>query len=143
MEIRRLIESDLEELSELYSYFWGDISDLEKMKAKFDEINNRESYILLAAVIDGRLAGSIMGIICEELYEECIPFMVMEDLVVNKDFRKRGVGRALLTELERLAKEAGCGQIQFITEADRTDAVGFYEAAGYSSKKHIGFKKSL
>jgi ribosomal protein S18 acetylase RimI-like enzyme len=67
----------------------------------------------------------------------------MENLVVDAGFRRHGLGKALLRELEKQAREWKCSQILFITEADRKDAVSFYESAGYNAKEHIGFKKSL
>ena len=60
-----------------------------------------------------------MGIVCDELYGECNPFLVMEDLVVDKGYRKIGIGRALMIELEKFAKEWNCIQILFVTESDR------------------------
>ena len=66
--------------------------------------------------------GSVMGIVCEELYGECQPFMVVEDVVVDRDHRRQGVGRALMMDLERRATERGCSYIIFVTEEDRTGA---------------------
>ena len=84
-----------------------------------------------------------MGIVCYELYGECKPFMVMENLVIDKSYRKKGIAKSLLTELEIIAKNKNCSQIQFITEKNRNDAVSFYTAMGFDPNSHIGFKKSI
>ena len=89
------------------------------------------------------MIGTIQGVICEELYGGCFPFLVMENFVIAEKYRGKGVGRQLLSELERIGKERKCSQIIFITEADRKETIGFYEKVGFNSTTHTGFKKSL
>ena len=113
------------------------------MKEKFTHLKDNPNYIFLCAVIDDKVVGTIMGIVCEELYGECSPFFVMEDLVVDKQYRRKGVAKALVTELIHYAKESGCKQIQFITEKNRKEALAFYKSLGFNANTHIGFKKSL
>ncbi len=141
--IRKLEEKDLDELSLLYKQFWNEESNIETMKKKYQEIKNNPNYIILSAVINGTLVGSICGVVCEELYGACRPFLVMEDLIVDKNMRKKGIGKALLEKLENFGKERKCSQIIFITETNRIDAVSFYEKMGFKSKTHTGFKKLL
>ena len=84
-----------------------------------------------------------MGIVCEELYGDCKPFMVIEDIVVNKDHRRSGVGSALMGALEGCAVERNCNYIIFVTESERTEAHRFYESLGYNPNACKGFKKYL
>ena len=141
--IRKLEEKDLEELSLLYKQFWNEESDIEKMKTKYQDIKNNPNYVILSAVMNGKIVGSIYGVICEELYGLCKPFLVMEDLIVDKNVRRKGIGKALLEKLESIGKEKKCSQIIFITETNRVDAVSFYEKMGFNTKTHTGFKKQL
>jgi len=143
VKIRKLLPSDLEALARLYRQFWDEESNLDRMKAIYEELSTNPKYILLCATMDEVVVGSVMGIVCDELYGECRPFLLMENLVVDAGFRRHGIGKALLSELEKKAREWKCSQILFITEADRKDAVSFYKSAGYNAQKHIGFKKSL
>jgi ribosomal protein S18 acetylase RimI-like enzyme len=143
MVIRNIKESDLQPLVGLYLQFWGEVSNLPKMQKKFVDLMDNPMYIFMCAEIDGKLVGTIQGIICDELIGECQPFIVMENLVTDKEFRNKGVAKSLLAELESIAKKKNCSQILFITESDRFDAVSFYESQGYNAKTHIGFKKKL
>ena len=143
MKIRKTKEEDLAQIAGLYSLFWGKKSDLKKMKDKFRQLATNSDYIILCAEINNRIAGTITGMVCEDLYGVCKPFLVMENLVVDTDLRKQGVGAALMNELERIGKEQGCTQIMFITETDRREAIAFYESLGYNAYSHTGFKKSL
>ena len=143
VKIRKLLQGDLQALARLYMQFWDEESSPDRMRARYEELSTNPKYMILCATIDEVVVGSIMGIVCDELYGECRPFLVMENLIVAAEYRRKGIGQALLRELEKQAREWKCSQILFITEADRKDAVSFYEAAGYSARKHIGFKKSL
>ena len=143
MEITRLSENDLADLAGLYKQFWGEDSSLEKMKSSFHKVSKDPNYIYLVAKEDGILAGSVAGILCENLYGECKPFMVIEDVIVSNDFRRNGVGSILMGELEKIAMERNCSQIIFITETRRKDAVAFYQSLGYDAERYTGFKKKL
>ena len=109
---------DLSEIAELYELFWGDKTNVDEMVQKFDKIMKDDNYHLLIAKIEGKIVGTIFGVICEELYGECKPFLVMEDLIVKKEFRRAGVARALLLQIESIGREHDCSQIQFITESN-------------------------
>lgn len=141
--IRNLNEGDLEDVANLYTLFWNDRMDLPKMKQIFAKVMMNSNYVFLCAEKDGKVVGTIQGIVCEELYGDCIPFLVMENFVVAENHQGKGIGRKLLKELERVGKERNCSQIIFITEADRKETVSFYKRVGHNSTSHKGFKKSL
>ena len=143
MEIRRLTENDLVSLAVLYKQFWGEESSLEKMRATFQRLKRNPNYILLVADQQNNLVGSVMGIICEELYGDCKPFMVVEDVIVDKRQRRLGIAPSLMRELERCAAKHNCSYIIFVTESERTEAHRFYESLGYKSDAYKGFKKRL
>ena len=143
MEIRKLIEDDLVSLAVLYQQFWDEVSSLEKMRTTFQRLKRNPNYILLVADQQNNLVGSVMGIICEELYGDCKPFMVVEDVIVDKRQRRLGIASSLMKELERCASENNCNYIIFVTESERTEAHRFYESIGYKSDAYKGFKKRL
>ncbi len=138
-----MLENDLKPLAKLYKQFWNEDSNIEKMKIKYKELENNPNYIFLCAIIYKIVVGSVMGIVCEELYGECRPYMLMEDLVVDKEYGRMGIGKSLMNELEKIAKERDCYQMLFITDTDRRNAVSFYESLGFDSKTHIGFKRPI
>ena len=139
--IRNLVQTDIPQLAQLYKLFWNEESNTEKMYATFDRIQLNHAYSLLGYFSnDNMLIGSVMGVICYELYGECNPFMVLENMVVDVHMRKKGVAKALLSELEKRAADAGCSQIILVTEKARSDACGFYESMGFS-KENAGYKK--
>lgn len=129
-------------MSILYQQFWNELSDINKMREQFSKMEDSETHILLSAIEDNKLVGSVMGIICEELYGECKPFLLVENMIVDKNCRRKGAGKALLTELEKVAKQKNCTQMILVTESERSDACWFYEAYGFQLNNK-GYKKKL
>ena len=58
------------------------------------------------------------------------PGIYLEDLFVVPEHRGRGIGRALLMELARLAVQRGCGRLEWAVLDWNKDAIGFYERLG-------------
>jgi GNAT superfamily N-acetyltransferase len=58
------------------------------------------------------------------------PGIYLEDLFVVPEHRGRGIGRALLKELARLAVERGCGRLEWAVLDWNREAIGFYERLG-------------
>jgi GNAT superfamily N-acetyltransferase len=59
-----------------------------------------------------------------------MPGLYLEDLFVLPDHRGRGVGRALLAHLARLALERGCGRLEWAVLDWNREAIRFYERLG-------------
>ena len=58
------------------------------------------------------------------------PGLYLEDLFVLADHRGKGVGRALLAHLARLAVERGCGRLEWAVLNWNQEAIRFYERLG-------------
>lgn len=140
--IRELQKRDLAALARLYEQFWNEQSDLQKMEEAFDCITDAGTHVLLCAEEGGKMIGSVMGVVCAELYGDCRPFMVIENMIVDTTSRRSGAGRRLLQALEELARARKCTQMILVTEKDRLDACAFYEACGFQ-KNTTGYKKKV
>jgi GNAT superfamily N-acetyltransferase len=58
------------------------------------------------------------------------PGIYLEDLYVKPEFRGKGIGRALLTHLARLAKERGCGRLEWSVLDWNEPAIELYKGIG-------------
>jgi GNAT superfamily N-acetyltransferase len=58
------------------------------------------------------------------------PGIYLEDLYVRPEARGRGAGRALLAHLARLAKERGCGRLEWWVLDWNESAIRFYGSLG-------------
>jgi len=58
------------------------------------------------------------------------PGIYIEDLFVEEGYRGRGFGSALLLHVARLAKERGCGRLEWAVLDWNEPAIGFYKRLG-------------
>jgi GNAT superfamily N-acetyltransferase len=58
------------------------------------------------------------------------PGLYLEDLFVDPAFRRRGIGKELLTELARIAVERNYGRLEWSVLDWNTPAIAFYEEVG-------------
>jgi GNAT superfamily N-acetyltransferase len=58
------------------------------------------------------------------------PGLYLEDLFVPPELRGRGVGKALLLELAKLANQRGCGRMEWTVLDWNQPAIDFYESIG-------------
>ncbi|HYW09130.1 MAG TPA: GNAT family N-acetyltransferase [Longimicrobium sp.] len=58
------------------------------------------------------------------------PGLYLEDLFVEPEQRGRGIGRALLGHLARVAAERGCGRLEWSVLDWNGDAIRFYRSLG-------------
>ncbi len=148
MIIRTIEKVDLPQVADLYQGFWGEKSDIARMEDALEKMNLHHSHIILVAQEDDakpgdKLLGTVMGVICPDIYGDCRPFLVLENMIVRREARQRGVGRQLVHTLEAEARERGCTQILLLTEKGRHDAVEFYNSLGYDPHPMQGYKKKL
>lgn len=58
------------------------------------------------------------------------PGIYLEDLYVHESQRGKGVGKALLIELARIAVERDCARLEWAVLDWNVDAIGFYQRLG-------------
>lgn len=51
---------------------------------------------------------------------------VLEDLVVDTDHRRQGIGQALLSAMEQWAEKRGISHLQLLADKDNSPALAFY-----------------
>lgn len=142
MLIRDMQEKDLNDVGVLYDSLFGQKSNLERMVETFSLMND-DSYILIVAEENGKVIGTVMGIVCLTMVANLESFLVIEAVVVDKDYRGNGIGKKMLLDLEDRAKRQGCSYIILVSGDQRKEAHKFYEALGYGEDKAKGFRKFL
>lgn len=135
-------KQDIWELAELYEDLTEKKSNIDKMKEIFPKINENPDCYLYKVEYEGILVGTIMGIICYELCADCQPFLVIEDVIVKKDFRRKNIGSFMFKELEKLAIKRGCYISILVSSYRHPEAHIFYEKIGFNDSVK-GFRKKL
>ena len=63
-----------------------------------------------------------------------IDFCYLEDLFVSPERRGRGVGQALMAELEQIAREKGASQLYWTTAPDNATARVLYDSVAITDR---------
>lgn len=58
------------------------------------------------------------------------PGLYLEDLFVNPEYRGKGIGKSLLIELAKIAKERNCSRFEWSVLDWNTPAIDFYKSLG-------------
>lgn len=146
--VRRARSSDIEQMCDL-------LSELFSIEADFTPDRGKQA-LGLALLIDDT-SGSKAVFVSErdsEVIGMCtVQTLVstaeggaaglLEDLVVRKDLRGNGVGKALLSEALGYCSGKGISRVQLLRDVDNTMACDFYSGNGWSDTRLICMRKFL
>jgi ribosomal protein S18 acetylase RimI-like enzyme len=85
-------------------------------------------HLMLIAYVDGAPAGMVSGI--EMLHPDKGSEMCLYELSVDEAYRRRGIGRALVEALLKMARERGCYDMWVGVDTDNDPALATYRSAG-------------
>ena len=132
MIIRPWKAEDAERLVQL-TFQWGFETTIEEMNAqlrRIGELNNAEVFV---AEAKGKVLGRIF--VMEHLTVGSSPFSEVHSLVVDINFRKQGIGKALIEAAKEWSKAKGFAKMRLRTNAKREEANIFYPKIGFDLEK--------
>lgn len=71
------------------------------------------------------------------------PSGLIEDVVVDRAWRGKGIGRALLDRAETWARSQGASRVQLLADQRNTPALEFYAARGWALTPMVCLNKKL
>jgi len=128
--IRKIQSDDLRNgfLSTLDSLRKTSDMNMEDAKKIFEKINSNPDHIIAVAIIDGKIVGSTTLLIETKFIHNGGKVGHIEDVVVDKDHQRKGIGEKIIKYLLKYAKDMGC----YKTILDCADEVKpFYEKLGF------------
>jgi len=145
VKIRQATASDIPAMNELLRKDLGyEGCTLEIVEKQFTGLDNSREAVFVAEVGDD--SGHIAGVIHIEKYN-VLYFPTMANilgLAVAADFRRKGIGSALLKQAEEWARENGASSMRLNSGESRKQAHEFYRTQGYTdNKKQLRFIKDL
>jgi GNAT superfamily N-acetyltransferase len=121
-------------------------ADREKAEVALQQVLRSDGVSLLVAEDESAVIGTVTLVIVPNLTHDSQPWAQVENMVTDASVRGSGVGRALIEECLRLAREAGCYKVQLQSGNQRrtreNDAHGFYAHLGFADSS-AGFRLYL
>ena len=110
MVVRLPREEDLPQLISILSQLnpRAKKCDLEKARQIFRELSRSGQQFLMVCEIDGKIVGTAELVIKYNLTHGGRPYGFIENVVVDKGNRGKGVGAKLMESCIRIAREKGC-----------------------------------
>ena len=138
MLILRASQNHLDELARLfnlYRIFYEEKSNYQKAYNFIrSRMENEESVIYVAIDEDDQLRGFV------QLYPSfcsvaLIPIMILYDLYVDKNHRGEGIGRALMNQASKHAKDNDFKRLELSTAITNVIGQSLYESLNYQRDK--------
>ena len=145
VKIRQATASDIPAMNELFQKDLGYAEcRLEIVEKQFAGLDNSQEAVFVAEAEDD--SSHIAGVIHVEKYN-VLYFPTMANILgiaVAADFRRQGIGSALLKRAEEWARKNGVCSMRLNSGESRKQAHEFYRAQGYlDDKKQLRFIKEL
>jgi GNAT superfamily N-acetyltransferase len=140
--VRDCTMEDIEDVVFLMSEL-GYPTSYEDMKARFKNISSDSSYCTLLAEVKGEVVG-LVGLQKSYMYEKIGINIRIVAMVVQSDFRGKGIGKHLLSKAESWAKNQGAISMS-LNSGNRSEREGahlFYQRMGFTAKS-TGFVKII
>jgi N-acetylglutamate synthase-like GNAT family acetyltransferase len=135
--LRHALPSDASRIQELYTQLLSD-SKIEVTEQGIKMLADGHAALLICET-DQMVAGTVLVNLCADVMYGLQPFAVVENLVVDTQYRKKGIGEAMLAGVEKFCMAAGCSKIMLLSSAHRTDAHRLFIKAGYAGDAKRGF----
>lgn len=131
--IRKAVPEDMPEVLELIQ----ELAEFEKEPDAViitaedltrDGFGENPSFTCFVAEVNGKIEGMAL---CYYRYSTWKGKTVhLEDLVIRKDFRQKGLGKALYTKVIEFAKKQGVKRVEWVVLDWNTPAKNFYSKSG-------------
>ena len=96
----------------------------------------RDPDLFLVAEAGGHIIGSVLGGFDGRRG-------LVYHLAVDYSYRNKGIGAALMTQLEQRMKQKGCIRTYLLVTRENTDAARFYETHGWEQMDLLIYAKNL
>jgi GNAT superfamily N-acetyltransferase len=117
-------------------------ADESDLRALYEAVLTDPDQRVLVAEDGGRLVGSAHVMVLRHIGRSLSRSAVVEGVVVDAEYRRRGVGAALMRAAAESAREAGCYKLTLTSNLARTGAHRFYSRLGWK-RTHYGYSLDL
>jgi len=138
--IRAIRLNDLVALGELNHEFNGLVMTPEQIAVRLR--STQHSELVVVAEMSDRIVGFACVQICDSVcYAR--PWAELTELYVREGCRRQGLGRGLVQEAERLARQKGATDMVIRTGEANAAGQALYSTLGYTTQPHLTLQKPL
>ncbi len=101
-------------------------------RGAFKKAIEGEKGIALVAEVDKKIIGYIAVSIYNLPFRKQNPIAELDNMFIEETYRRNGVGKRLMVEARKLAKEKGATRFKVEAAAQNEKAIHFYHACGFS-----------
>jgi len=141
-QIRELASGDLDALLEAYRDLHpGDdpLPERSELLRAWDAICADPRLLYVGAFAGPRLLSTCTAAIVPNLTRGARPYAVVENVWTDSEFRRQGLGSAVLQELLSRCWAANCYKVMLLSASSRDAAHEFYERNGFDKQAKQGF----
>lgn len=131
--VRRAVSDDAPAIENLYRELVDD-PHIRVLPEQVATLSPSQTSHLLFDVSGGVLCGTVLLTLCPDAMYRTQPFGIVENIIVAQANRGRGIGRQLLAEVERLAREHHYTKLMLLSASLREAANAFFRRCGFNSQ---------
>lgn len=129
-------ERDRDEVVDLWKAVFSDDPPWNDPSRMIDRRAGRDPDLFLVARVDESLVATVVG-----GYDGVRGWMY--HLATHPGFRRRGIARKLIEELERRLRHLGCVKLNLQVREGNDAVAAFYEKLGYMAEPRLSLGKKL
>jgi len=134
VEVRRLEDEELDALLSLYVHLHDADDPLPPrsvVEGVWHAIQNDPNVKCFGLFFEGTLVASCILSVVANLTRGCRPYALIENVVTHSDYRRQGLGKALLAHVLEHAWGRNCYKAMLQTGRTDEGLYRFYESAGF------------
>ncbi len=141
MEIRKAQKKDLAGILNLYGQMHvNEVFEInEKTNQAWKRILLFKDQHVLVGIKDNKVMATCVIIIIPNLTHNQRPYALIENVVTDKNYRKKGYALQILEYAKKIALNENCYKIMLLASSREEGVLRFYEKAGYNRKDKTAF----
>jgi GNAT superfamily N-acetyltransferase len=139
--IREIVKEDFNGVMKLYMQLHDNLipeKTPEIMELWNRILKDKEHHIIIAEV-DGKIVSSCVCVIIPNLTHSQQPYALIENVVTDKEYRKKGLATACLNYAKEIAVKEKCYKLMLLTGTKKESTLNLYERAGYNQNDKTAF----
>ncbi|MDE6579769.1 MAG: GNAT family N-acetyltransferase [Ruminiclostridium sp.] len=139
--IREITEKDLDGLLTLYTQLHDNPfpEKNNKLKQLWSDILSDRNHHIIVCEEYGEIIASCVCVIIPNLTHGQRPYALIENVVTDEKYRKKGYATACLDFAREIASKENCYKIMLMTGSKQESTLNFYQKAGYNRNDKTAF----